>query len=351
MRKELNQIIEKLQSSHRLEREEYLQLLNHQKEVQDQLRDLARAETEKHFHRKIYIRGLIEISNICKNNCYYCGIRRGNKNLHRYHLSMEEILEAVDFGSQLGFQTFVLQGGEDPRNDRDFYLEIIRAVKAHNPQAALTLSIGEWSYEDYKAFKEAGADRFFLRHETRNKAHYRKLHPEEMDLDRRIQCLRNLKSLGYQTGTGIMVGSPYQSKETIIEDLLFIQDLQPEMVGIGPYVPHEDTPFGQEAPGSVDLTVFLIHILRLMLPNANIPATTSLNTLSHRGRDRAIDGGANVYMPNLTPAKNREDYSLYNNKACFKVEAGENLEDLKKLMADMGYEVVMSRGDFEVKNV
>ena len=351
MTDKLEGIVDDLLEDHRLSGEKLKVLLDHREEVRQTLAREASSLTDRVFHRKIYVRGLIELSNICKNNCYYCGIRRGNHNLHRYRLSQEEILQAVKLGTDMGFKTFVLQGGEDPLLDDDFYLDLVRKIKGINPQAALTLSIGERSYQSYEKLKKAGANRFLLRHETKNKKHYRKLHPKEMSLENRIQCLYDLKELGYQTGTGMMVGSPGQSLDHLVEDLVFIQDLEPEMVGIGPYIPHEDTPFSGEKPGSVELTVFLIHLLRLLLPYANIPATTSLNTLSPQGRDLAIQGGANVYMPNLTPAYHRKDYALYKDKACFNIEAAENLKDLKEVMEKIGYDLVMARGDFEVKHV
>lgn len=351
MKKHLTKVVETLVKEHKLSKEDLKSLLENQREVQEILAKEAHLLTQKNFHNKIYVRGLIEISNFCKNNCYYCGIRKGNHKVHRYRLGLDEIMESVKLGTSMGFQTFVLQGGEDPTFTDDFYCQVIREIKRVNPNTAITLSIGERTYASYEKLKHAGADRFLLRHETKNKDHYQKLHPKEMDLENRIQCLYDLKKLGYQTGTGIMVGSPGQTIQYILEDLLFIQDLKPEMVGIGPYIPHEDTPFRDEKAGSVEETVFLIHLLRLLLPYANIPATTSLNTLSPKGRDRAIQGGANVYMPNLTPACYRKDYALYKDKACFEIEAAENLQDLKKMMKKLGYEVVMARGDFEVKNV
>lgn len=339
-------LVEKLLNNHILEFEEFLELLHNQKKYVDELLYASENLTNKYFNKKIFVRGLIEFSNVCKNDCYYCGIRASNDSVSRYRLSKEEILDSVRFGTDIGFNTFVLQGGEDLFLSDEFFVDVIREIKRINPNTAITLSLGEKSYESLKAFKKAGADRFLLRQETINKEHYYKLHPNKMNYENRIECLRNLKSLGYQTGTGIMVGSPYQTMENIVEDLIFMSELKPEMIGIGPYISQKDTPFKDMDNGSVELTIYLIAILRLMFPKSNIPATTSLVTLDENGRNRAIKAGANVFMPNLTPSNHRNEYALYDNKAAFKVEAAENLEELKKIMSSIGYEVVMSRGDY-----
>lgn len=340
-------IFDKLLKTRSLSKNEFEFLILNRDFVLDDVYRSAKAITKKFFNKEIYVRGLIEISNCCKNDCYYCGIRASNKNVNRYRLSKEEILDSVRLGTELGFKTFVLQGGEDGGFKDEDLIDIIKNIKTVNPQTAITLSVGEKEFDVLKMYREAGADRFLLRHETKNREHYYKLHPKSMSQEHRLKALRDLKTLGFQTGSGIMVGSPGQTIENIAEDLVFLLELQPEMVGIGPFIPAQGTPFENEASGSVEMTVFLLCILRIMFPKANIPATTSLATLSKEWRDKAIEYAANVYMPNMTPTYRRMDYSLYKDKACFKIEAAENLEELKKLFGSLGYRVVMSRGDFK----
>ncbi len=293
----------------------------------------------------VYIRGLIEFTNYCKNNCYYCGIRCENKLANRYRLSKEDILECADEGYELGFRTFVLQGGEDPYFQDEIMVDIIASIKNRHPDCAITLSMGEKSKDTYKAFFEAGADRYLLRHETAEEEHYKKLHPENMSLDTRIQCLFDLKEIGYQTGSGFMVGSPYQTTENIIKDLRFLQKLQPDMVGIGPFITHKNTPFKDFESGSVKLTLKLISVLRLMFPKLLIPATTALGTLHPNGRELGLKAGANVVMPNLSPKSTRKLYEIYENKLSTNEEAAESLSALKIKVKSVGYEVVIDRGD------
>lgn len=309
------------------------------------LRDEARKVTEQNFGRKIYIRGLIEITNRCRNNCYYCGIRCGNGSVERYTLDLEAILECCREGYRLGFRTFVLQGGEDPSMGDEWMVDCVAAIRREFADCAITLSLGERSRELYERLFTAGANRYLLRHETHNEAHYRMLHPECMSLSNRILCLEWLKEIGYQTGTGIMVGSPYQSVEHVVEDLKYIEQFRPEMVGIGPFIPHHETPFAAERGGSVEMTVKLISILRLILPTALIPATTALATLSEDGRERGILAGANVVMPNLSPSLVRAKYALYDNKASFGSEAAEGLALLGAMLSEIGYEISYDRGD------
>lgn len=297
------------------------------------------------YGRRIFIRGLIEFTNYCKNDCYYCGIRKSNKNASRYRLTREEILNCCQAGYELGFRTFVLQGGEDPYYNDERILGLVRDIRKNYPDCAITLSIGEKEKESYQAFREAGADRYLLRHETADKEHYRKLHPEELALSHRIQCLKDLKSLGYQTGAGFMVGSPGQTVETLIKDLEFLEELQPEMVGIGPFIPHHDTPFAKEAQGGLDLTLYLLSLVRLLLPKVLLPATTALGTIDSQGRERGILAGANVVMPNLSPENVREKYLLYDNKIHTGKEAAECLDALRESMGKIGYEIVVDRGD------
>lgn len=308
-------------------------------------------EKRKAFYgNKVYIRGLIEVSNYCKNNCYYCGIRAGNKNVNRYRLTKEEILSCCQTGYELGFRTFVMQGGEDVHFTDSFVCDIVGDVKTLYPDCAVTLSLGERSFESYKLFKEAGADRYLLRHETADTMHYSKLHPENLSLESRKECLYNLKTLGYQVGSGFMVGSPYQKAEHLLCDLRFLQELMPDMIGIGPFICHKDTPFKNEPNGSLLLTVKMIAILRLMFPYALIPATTALASLDVCGREMGLKSGANVVMPNLSPQDVRKHYNLYNNKAHSGSEAAESLELLKKSVNRIGYEVVCDIGNVKKNN-
>lgn len=316
------------------------------------LQEEARKASISVFGHNIYIRGLIEVSNYCRNNCYYCGIRAENTKIKRYRLSKEQIIECCKRGYDLGFRTFVLQGGEDPILTDDRIEDIVSSIRSALPDCAITLSLGEKSPDAYKRFKAAGADRYLLRHETFDPKHYGKLHPAGMSRDRRIECLQSLKENGYQTGSGIMVGSPYQTIDNVVEDLMFIQELRPEMIGIGPFIHHRDTPFSDFPNGSILLTLKLISIFRLMNPNALIPATTALATLEPEGRKKGILAGANVLMPNLSPESIRNEYALYNNKAAFDAESAEGIEELKKELRSIGYEVIVDRGDYkETANV
>lgn len=310
------------------------------------LRCEAQEEARAAFGGDIYIRGLIEFTNYCRNDCYYCGIRRGNASASRYRLSKEEIMSCCEQGHALGFRTFVLQGGEDPYFTDEAVCDIVSSIRAAYPDCAITLSIGERERGSYEAFYRAGANRYLLRHETADAGHYGMLHPAEMSLSHRMQCLRDLKEIGYQTGCGFMVGSPGQTIDTLYADLRFILDLRPEMVGIGPFIPQKDTPFGGEAPGTLDRTLRLISVLRLLLPNALIPATTALGTIHPKGREMGILAGANVVMPNLSPVSVREKYALYDHKICTGDEAAECRACLDRRVAAIGYRVVTARGDY-----
>jgi len=300
---------------------------------------------QEHYGRAVYIRGLIEFTNYCKNDCYYCGIRRGNQKAERYRLTKDEILACCREGYQLGFRTFVLQGGEDPYFTDTIICDIIAAMRREFPDCAITLSIGERPRESYQAFYNAGANRFLLRHETADAVHYNKLHPSSMSLATRQQCLCDLKEIGYQVGSGFMVGSPYQTEASLISDLRFLQKLQPDMIGIGPYLTHEDTPFCSFQNGSMLLTLRLIAILRLMFPYALIPSTTALGTIHPQGRELGLQAGANVVMPNLSPVGVRELYSLYENKICTGEEAAQCRGCLEQRVQSAGYEIVTARGD------
>lgn len=309
--------------------------------------ETARETALENFGNKIYIRGLIEFTNYCKNRCYYCGINRENSNVERYRLSLEEILQCCRQGNKLGFKTFVLQGGEDGYYSNEKMVEIIKAIKKEFPNHALTLSIGERCYEAYKSFYDAGADRYLLRHETCTLEHYNKLHPDDMSLFNRLNCLKNLKNIGFQTGCGIMVGSPYQTTDNIVDDILYMYDFNPQMIGIGPFIPHKDTVFKDMPAGSVEMTLKILAIMRILLPNVLLPATTALGTLDKHGREKGIMAGANVLMPNLSPVKDRKKYSLYDNKICTGEEAAEGLKKLKKSIEKIGYELVSERGDYK----
>ena len=343
----MEKLIDKLHQKHTLTAEEYRSLLLCEDTTTNvYLQKKAQQTTIDRFGNAVFIRGLIEISNRCRNNCLYFGIRKGNTMVSRYALSRETILSCCREGHSLGFQTFVLQGGEDVSQTDDWVTETVSAVRKEFPDCAITLSLGEKSKEAYQRFFEAGANRYLLRHETFNETHYQELHPSEMSRNHRLRCLEWLKEIGYQTGTGIMVGSPRQTIDHLVEDLLFIERFHPEMIGIGPFIPHAETPFANKPAGSIKLTLKLLSILRLMHPSALIPATTALASLSSNGRERGILAGANVVMPNLSPSSVREKYSLYNQKAAFGSEAAEGLKLLEEQLNKIGYTISNERGDY-----
>ncbi|MBR4342703.1 MAG: [Lachnospiraceae bacterium] len=316
------------------------------KDDEEYLFEKARETADKVFQKEIYLRGLIEFTNYCKNDCYYCGIRCSNKNADRYRLTDDKILECCDIGYELGYKTFVLQGGEDPFFTDEKICNLVRRIKQKYPACAVTLSIGEKSYESYKSYFDAGADRYLLRHETANEEHYGKLHPATLSGANRKQCLKNLKEIGFQVGCGIMVGTPYQTLEHIYEDMRFMLELKPHMIGIGPFIAHKDTPFKDEPNGSVKETILLLAILRLLFPNVLLPATTALGTADALGREKGILAGANVIMPNLSPANVRGKYLLYDGKICTGEEAAECNICLKNRIERIGYHVADSRGDY-----
>ncbi|KGN71289.1 [FeFe] hydrogenase H-cluster radical SAM maturase HydE [Porphyromonas sp. COT-239 OH1446] len=309
------------------------------------LSEQAQEVRQLHYGRKVYIRGLIELTNICCNDCYYCGIRRSNRAVLRYRLSHEQIIECCAHGYSLGFRTFVLQGGEDPYWTADRLVRLIGEIRQGYPDCAITLSLGEWDRGDYERFFAAGANRFLLRHETFDPEHYARLHPEGMSAEHRQQCLRVLREIGFQTGTGVMVGSPGQTIDHLIQDIRFIEEFRPQMIGLGPFLPHKQTPFAAERAGSLELTLRLLSILRLMHPRALIPSTTALATLHPEGRLRGILAGCNVVMPNLSPAEQRKKYELYNDKAALGAEAAEGLHLLSQQLESIGYELSFERGD------
>lgn len=339
-------LIDELEKNRHLDREQWIRLFQSQsKEALDYICERGQKTSRSVFGNGIYTRGLIEFTNYCRNDCYYCGIRRSNSNAQRYRLTREEILECCRTGYALGFRTFVLQGGEDPALDEDTMTETIRIIKGLWPDCAITLSIGERSRKAFEKFFDAGAERYLLRHETADQRHYESLHPGELSLRNRKECLWELKNIGYQIGTGFMVGSPRQTPKTLAADMDFIEKLQPHMIGIGPFVPHHQTPFAGEKGGTVEETLFCIGALRLMMPEALIPATTALGTIAEDGRERGILAGANVVMPNLSPLSVRSKYELYDNKICTGEEGAECRSCLSMRMVSIGYELVVSRGD------
>lgn len=343
----MNKIIDKLLSTRSLTIEEYEALINGwTPEIQERLRIEADRLRREIYGNKVFIRGLIEISNICKNNCLYCGIRGGNNNCDRYRLSTEEILDCCKLGYELGFRTFVMQGGEDGYFTDDVLCPLIEKIKALYPDCAVTLSLGERSRESYEKLYKAGADRYLLRHEAINEELYSQLHPEELNIENRVRCLNDLKDIGFQTGCGFMVGAPHQTTRHIAEDLKFIEEFKPQMCGIGPFIPHKDTVFRDCEKGSAELTCYLLSIVRIISPAILLPATTALGTAENDGRERGILSGANVVMPNLSPEDVRSKYALYDNKISTGVESANNVKALSDKMEKIGFRVVYERGDY-----
>ena len=341
------QIIEKLCTGHKATESEYAELItNRNAETIDYARQKAVEFRKSVYGDKVYLRGLIEISNICRNNCYYCGIRRSNKNCDRYALSKEDILNCCKTGYSLGFRTFVLQSGEGALSVEDI-TETVSEIKNLYPDCAVTLSLGEYSKEEYALFKKAGADRYLLRHETADKEHYKKLHPD-MNFDNRMRCLYELKELNFQVGCGFMVGSPFQTAGTLAKDLKFIEEFKPDMCGIGPFIPQKDTPFANEAPGSAELTCFLLSIIRIIQPNILLPATTALGSISPLGREEGLKSGANVLMPNLSPTGVRDKYILYDGKICTGEESAQCIKCLETRISSTGYKLSFERGDIKL---
>ena len=312
------------------------------------LHSKAREVADKIYGKDVYIRGLIEFTNYCKNDCLYCGIRHSNRNVSRYRLTDEQILDCCKNGYELGFRTFVLQGGEDPYYTDDRVCQLIKNIKTRYPDCAVTLSIGEKSKDSYKRFFDAGEDRYLLRHETANEEHYKSLHPQEMSLSTRKECLYNLKEIGFQVGCGFMVGSPNQTIQMLYEDLKFIKELQPHMVGIGPFISQHDTPFADKPSGTLEQTLRLLSIIRLIHPQVLLPSTTALGTIHPQGRELGIKAGGNVVMPNLSPTDVREKYQLYDNKICTGDEAAECKNCMANRMKSIGYQIVTARGDSKV---
>ena len=341
-----SELLHLLSEKHHLSLSSYEKILEERTEADEELaHQLARECTEKYYGRGVYTRGLIEFTNYCKNNCYYCGIQRGNQEVERYRLSKEEILSCCEEGYRLGFRTFVLQGGEDPYFTDEKIVEIVQAIKKAFPDCAVTLSIGEKSRASYEKYFRAGADRYLLRHETADKEHYQYLHPKELSWEHRMRCLQDLKDIGFQVGCGFMVGSPHQTAKTLAKDLYFIQEFQPDMCGIGPFIPQHATVFAREKAGTLQDTLFLLSLLRLIHPNMLIPATTALGTIDKRGRELGILSGANVLMPNLSPTAVRKKYLLYDNKICTGDESAQCRACLSRRMESVGAHLLVDRGD------
>lgn len=340
------ELLHLLSEKHHLSLSSYEKILEERTEADEELaHQLARECTEKYYGRGVYTRGLIEFTNYCKNNCHYCGIQRGNQEVERYRLSEEEILSCCKEGYRLGFRTFVLQGGEDPYFTDEKIVEIVQAIKKAFPDCAVTLSIGEKSRASYEKYFLAGADRYLLRHETADKEHYQYLHPKELSWEHRMRCLKDLKDIGFQVGCGFMVGSPHQTAKTLAKDLYFIQEFQPDMCGIGPFIPQHATVFAKETAGTLHDTLFLLSLLRLIHPNMLIPATTALGTIDKRGRELGILSGANVLMPNLSPTAVRKKYLLYDNKICTGDESAQCRACLSRRMESIGAHLLVDRGD------
>lgn len=343
----MTEIVSKLHQTGDLSDEELKLLIETDDKAAAELLKKYADETRRKFYGdKVFLRGLIEISSYCRNDCLYCGIRRSNRDADRYRLSREDILACCENGYELGFRTFVMQGGEDMYFSDEVIVPLIAEIREKYPDCAITLSLGERSYESYKRMKEAGADRYLLRHEAASEKLYKKLHPSEMSLRNRKECLFALRELGYQVGAGFMVGAPFQTTDDIIADLRFLQELRPQMIGIGPFVPHHSTPFADEKRGTLELTLRLLGILRLLFPNVLLPATTALGTIAPNGRELGLMTGCNVVMPNLSPVKVRKKYDLYDNKICTGEEAAECRGCLQRRIESAGYTVANERGDF-----
>ena len=340
----MKQIIETLRAQRDLSDAELIALITRDSDDSD-LFAAADAVRRERYGTDVFLRGLIEFTNVCQNDCYYCGIRKSNPHADRYRLTQDQILQSCANGYEMGFRTFVLQGGEDPRNTDAWVCSVVDKIKTAYPDCAVTLSIGEQSRASYQAYFDAGADRYLLRHETASDAHYRKLHPEEMSLEHRKRCLFDLKDIGYQVGAGFMVGSPWQTPKELVADLRFLQQLQPDMIGIGPFIPHHETPFADKPAGTLALTLRMLSILRLLFPYVLLPATTALGTISPIGRELGLKAGANVMMPNLTPTDARKQYDLYDNKICMDEEAAKCRLRQEGRVRSVGYQIVSDRGD------
>ena len=345
MKSELFSLLDRLERERTLSLAEYEALIaGRTDELAGQAAARADAVRRRVYGTDVYVRGLIEVGNVCRNDCLYCGIRRSNARCERYVLSDEDILSCCEEGYDLGFRTFVLQGGESVM-PVERVCGLVARIRAGYPDCAITLSLGEYERADYLRMYEAGANRYLLRHETADRAHYERLHPAGMSFEHRMQCLRDLKEIGFQVGCGFMVGSPFQTASTLARDLKFIEEFRPHMCGVGPFIPQKDTPFGSYPAGTAEETIYLLSLIRLLQPNILLPATTALGTIDPQGREKGIQAGANVVMPNLSPVSVRKKYALYDNKICTGDESAQCRECLSRRMQSIGYQVVVSRGD------
>lgn len=341
----MNELLLRLSRTHSLTLGEYERLIvERSPRLAEEAAALALEARRAVYGNRVYIRGLIEVGNYCRNDCLYCGIRRSNSRCERYILTEEEIYACCREGYSLGFRTFVLQGGEGIF-PADKVCRIVARIKREFPDCAVTLSLGEFPREEYQRMFDSGADRYLLRHETADKAHYERLHPPEMSFDNRMRCLRDLRDIGYQVGCGFMVGSPFQTAATLAKDLKFIEEFSPDMCGIGPFIPQKDTPFGDLPSGTAEQTVYLLSLIRLIKPNILLPATTALGTIDPLGREKGISAGANVVMPNLSPVSVRRKYALYDNKICTGDESAQCKSCLAERISSVGCEIVTDRGD------
>lgn len=343
------ELIEKLEREKKLEYEEWYQLIEtYTEEDRKYAENKSQKIAKSIFGNRIYIRGIIEFTNICKNNCYYCGIRCSNENVSRYRLTKEEILLCCDEGYKIGYRTFVLQGGEDKYYHEDRLIDIVKSIREAYSDCAITLSFGELSKEFYKKLYDAGANRYLLRHETADEIHYGKLHPQKMSYSNRMRCLKELKEIGYQTGCGMMIGSPFQTTDNLVKDMMFLNEFKPEMIGIGPFIAHKDTPFRYYNNGSEKLTLLILSLCRIMQPEVLLPSTTALGTVSDDGRKLGVLAGCNVIMPNLSPLGVRKKYLLYNNKVGVNDDAEKGIKKIHEQLKEIGYEIYISRGDYKI---
>ena len=344
----IKELIDKLNNKKLLSVDEFEYILsNFTQEDYEYSRQISQSIAKKIFGNKIFIRGIIEFSNICKNDCRYCGIRKSNKNFERYRLTKEQILSCCANGYDYGYRTFVLQSGEDLYYTDDIFVDIIKTIREKYQDCAITLSIGEKSKESYQKMFNAGANRYLLRHETANRELYEKLHPSYQRFDTRMKCLEDLKEIGYQVGTGMMIGAPYQTNRHLAEDLVFLGTFKPHMVGTGPFIPHKDTEYKNEKAGKIEMVLMCLSLVRIMLPNVLLPATTALGTIHPTGREQGVLAGANVIMPNLSPTNVRKNYLLYDNKICTGEASAECRDCLSNRLSKIGYELTIDRGDYK----
>lgn len=348
MNEKIKNLVDKLEQEHILTVDEFTFILdNVSDDDREYIRLKAQGIAKSKFGNKVYTRGIVEFSNICKNDCYYCGIRKSNKNFERYRLTKEQILDCCESGYAYDYRTFVLQSGEDPYYTDEVMCDIVRTIREKYTDCAITLSIGERSRESYQKLFDAGANRYLLRHETANKELYEKLHPSYQKFEVRMQCLRDLKDIGFQVGTGMMIGAPFQTHRNLAEDLVFLGEFKPHMVGTGPFIPHKDTDFRNEKAGTLEMVLLCLSLVRIMLPNVLLPATTALGSINPLGREKGVLAGANVIMPNLSPTEVRKNYLLYDNKICVNDASSQCKNCINARMIKIGYEVEVSRGDYK----